>query len=188
MEIDILKSLIFYGFAGVILLFAVLSIFANRILYSLLSAICVFFTVAGVYFLLGADYNAVIQIAIYGIAIPILFVFAIMFTSEKLDKKTYLTLKPRFYFSFLALGALFLSLIYLIATSLSLSSNAAWIMVKQTIFINKYQMFSAISDGFFVNYVWAFELFSVLLLIVVVGISTLNLVKDNDLSKEKTDD
>ncbi|MFA7658198.1 MAG: NADH-quinone oxidoreductase subunit J [Candidatus Gastranaerophilaceae bacterium] len=181
-EIDILKTLIFYGFGGAIILFALLSIFSLRILYSLLCAVCVFFSAAGIYFMLGADYNAVIQIAIYGIAIPILFVLAIMFTSDKLDKKTYLTLQPRIFFSFFSLGVLFLSLIYLIATSLSLNSNSAWIMQKQTMFINKYQMFNALSEGFFVNYVFAFELFSILLLIVVVGISTLNLIK------EKTDE
>lgn len=182
MEIDILKSLIFYGFSGAIILFALLSIFSLRILYSLICAVCVFFAAAGIYFILGADYNAVIQIAIYGVAIPILFILAIMFTSDKLDKKTYITFQPRFFFSFLGLGALFLSLIYLIATSLSLNSNSAWILQKQTMFINKYQMFNALSDGFFTNYALAFELFSVLLLIVIVGISTLNLVK------EKTDE
>lgn len=178
MEIDILKSLIFYGFAGTIIIFALLSIFSMRILYSLLSAICVFFTTAGIYFLLGADYNAVIQIAIYGIAIPILFVLAIMFTSDKLDKKTYLTLQPRIFFTFFSLGILFLSLIYLLIASLRLDSNSVWIMQKQTMLINKYQMFKAISDGFFINYVYAFELFSVLLLVVVVGVSTLNLIKE----------
>lgn len=182
MEIDILKSLIFFGFAGAIILFALLSIFSIRILYSLICAVCVFFATAGVYFLLGADYNAVIQIAVYGIAVPILFVLAIMFTSDKLDKQTYLTVKPRFFLSFFSLGALFLCLIYLIATSLSLSSNSDWIMQKQTMFINKYQMFSALSTGIFVNYALAFELFSVLLLIVIIGISTLNL------SKEKIDE
>lgn len=182
MEIDILKALIFYGFAGGSLLCAFLSIFSPRILYSLLFAVCVFFAAAGIYFLLGAEYNAVMQIAIYGIAVPILFVLAIMFTSDKLDKKLYITFKPRFFFSFFGFGALFLSLIYLIAISLSLNSNSAWILQKQTMFINKYQMFLAISEGFFVNYAVAFELFSLLLLIVVVGVSTLNLIK------EKTDD
>jgi len=181
-ETDILKSLIFYGFAGAIIIFALVSVFAKRVLYALISAVCVFFATAGIYFILGADYNAVVQIAVYGIAIPILFVLAIMFTSDKMDKKTYITFKPRFMLSFLGIGALFLSLIYLIATSLSLSSNSAWIAQKQTMLLNKYQMFSAISNGFFVNYVWAFELFSILLLIVVVGISTLNLIK------EKTDE
>lgn len=178
MEIDILKALIFYGFGGAIILFALLSIFSFRILYSLLFAVCVFFATAGIYFLLGADYNAVIQIAVYGIAIPILFVLAIMFTAEKLDKKIYLTIKPRFFFSFLSIGILFLSLFYLLVTSLNLNSNSAWLMLKQTMFINKYQMFNALSEGFFVNYVFAFELFSILLLVVVVGISTLNLIKE----------
>lgn len=178
MEIDILKSLTFYGFAGAIILFALLSVFSFRILYSLLSAVCLFFLTAGIYFLLGADYNAVVQIAVYGIAVPILFILAIMFTADKEDKKTYITFKPRFFFSFLGLGVLFLSLFYLILISLGLSSNSAWIMQKQTMSINKYQMFNAIANGFFVNYALAFELFSILLLLVVVGISTLNLIKE----------
>lgn len=182
MEIDVLKSLIFYGFAGVTILFALLSVFAFRILYSLLAAVCVFFAVAGVYFLLGAEYNAVVQIAIYGLAIPILLAFAIMFTADNSDKINSISFKPRFFFGFLAIGVLFLSLVYLIATSLSLNSNVAWVLARQTMFINKYQMFSAISQGFFVNYAYAFELFSVLLLVVIVGLSTLNLIK------EKTDD
>ncbi len=177
MEINILKTLIFYGFAGLIILFALLSVFAGRILYALLAAVCVFFATAGIYFILGADYNAVIQIAIYGVAIPILFVMAIMFTSYKLDKKIYITFKPRFFFSFLGLGVLFSSLIYLIIISLGLNSNSLWILQKQTMFINKYQMFNALSEGFFVNYVVAFELFSILLLMVVIGLSTLNLIK-----------
>lgn len=160
------------------ILCALLSLFSIRILYSLLSAVCVFFAAAGIYFVLGAEYNAVIQIALYGIAIPILFVLAIMFTAEKQDKKVYLTIQPRLFFSFLGLGVLFLSLIYLIATSLSLNSNSAWILQKQTMSINKYQMFKSLSDLFFSNYVVAFELFSVLLLVVVVGISTLNLIKE----------
>lgn len=178
-KIEILKTLIFYGFAGLILLFSVLSIFANKILYSLIFAVCVFFSVAGVFFLLGADYNAVIQISVYGITIPILFVLAIMFTSDKEDKRIYLSFSPRFYLAFLSLGVLFSSLMYLIVTSLSLSANSDWILEKQTMFLNKYQMFKSISDGFFTNYVFAFELFSILLLMLVVGISTFNLIKED---------
>ena len=178
MEIDILKTLIFYGFSGAIIAFALLSVFSFRILYALLCAVCVFFAAAGIHFILGADYNAVIQIMIYGVAIPILFVLAIMFTAEKVDKKIYLAFSSRFFFTFLSLGILFLSLVYLIATALSLNSNSAWIMQKQTMLINKYQMFKALSVGFFSNYIFAFELFAILLLIVVVGISTFNMIKE----------
>lgn len=178
MEIDVLKSLIFYGFSGALIVFALFSLFSNRILYSLLSAICVFLTAAGLFYLLGAEYNAVIQIALYGVAIPILFVLAIMFTADSQDKKIYLTVQPRLFFSFLGLGVLFLSLVYLMATALSLNSSSAWIMQKQTMSINKYQMFSSLSNLLFGDYVVAFELFSILLLVVVVGISTLNLIKE----------
>lgn len=179
-DIEILKSLIFYTFAGIIVFSSILSIFAKRIVYSLIFAICVFFTVAGIFFILGADYNAVIQISIYGIAIPILFVLAIMFTSDKLDKKIYITHKPRLFFTFISLGVLFLSLIYLIATSLSLDTNAAWVFTKQSMTINKYQMFNSIAEGFFSNFVYGFELISVLLLIVIVGFSTLNFIKEKN--------
>lgn len=178
-EIDIIKSLIFYGFSAGILIFALASLFANRIIYSLISAIGVFFAAAGIYFLLGAEYNAVVQIAIYGVAVPILFVFAIMFTSDKIDKGAYLSFGLRFYISFLSIGVLFLALIYLLATSFSLSSHSEWIFQKQTMFINKYQMFKALTDGFFSNYVFAFEVLSILLLVIVVGLSTFNLSKEN---------
>ncbi|HPT42023.1 MAG TPA: hypothetical protein PLG15_06535, partial [Candidatus Gastranaerophilaceae bacterium] len=86
----------------------------------------------------------------------------------------------RFYFAFMSAGVLFLALIYLLATSLGLSSHSNWILQKQTMFINKFQMFKAIADGFFTNYVVAFELFSILLLILVVGFSTFNILKEKN--------
>lgn len=180
-QIDVLKSLIFYGFAFLILGFAFISIFSMRIIYSLIASVIVFFASAGIYFLLGADYNAAIQILIYGIAIPIVFALAIMFTADKLDKKTFLTLSPRLYLSFLACGILFLALIYLLIISLSLDSNSQWILAKQTMSVNKYQMFAALTEGIYKKYVYAFELFSLLLVICVVGFSTF------EISKEKTD-
>lgn len=177
-ELEFINSLIFYGFAALILLFAFLSIFATRIMYSLLAAIVVFFAVAGAFFLLGAQYNAVIQIAVYGIAVPILFIFAIMFTADALDKQIYITLKPRFFFAFIAAGLLFLAFVYLVATAILLSPVSEWILTKQILAFNQYQMFNALSNGIFINYVLAFELISLLLLIVIVGISTLNIIKE----------
>ena len=99
-EIDIINSIIFYGFAGLIMLFTLLSIFANRILYSLLFAVIAFFCTAGIFFSLGADYNAVVQIALYGIAVPVLFLFAVMFTSRKEDRTVHFSFSPKFPFSF----------------------------------------------------------------------------------------
>ncbi len=178
----ILKSLIFYVFAILIVMFAVYSLFANKIVYAVISAISLFITTSGIFFLLGADYNAVIQILIYGIAIPIIFVLSIMFTADKLDKKINITFSPRFFIAIGSIFILFSTLIYLIATSLSLDSNASWLFTKQTMSINKYQMFNSIASGLFTDYAFAFAIFSILLVVIIVGFSTLNLLK------EKSDD
>lgn len=177
LENEVMQSLIFYGFAGVILAFAFLTIFANKIMYALISAVVVFFAVAGIFFLLGAQYNGVIQVAIYGIAIPILFVFAIMFTADYIDKQTYLAVSPRSFIAFISVGLLFLSFVYLAATSIILTTASKWVLTKELININQHQMFSALANGIFIDYVLAFEFLSILLLIVVVGLSTLNITK-----------
>ncbi len=177
-DIEILKSIVFYGFSLVIIVFAFLTIFTKNIIYSLLFSIVTFFTTAGIFFILGADFNAVIQISIYGIAIPILFAFAIMFTSNKENKNINLTLQPRFFITIASVSFLMLVLIYSILIALSLSANSSWVLTKQTMFINKFQMFAAISKGIYNNYLLGFELLAVFLLMAVVGLSTLYVIKE----------
>ena len=55
----------------------------NNIFYSLLSAIIVFFIAGMFFYVLGSEYNAVIQIAIYGVAVPVIHGLAIMFTEKE---------------------------------------------------------------------------------------------------------
>src|SRR5574344_901634 len=114
-EIEIIRSLIFWGCASLIIIFAKLTILSNKISYALVASILAFFAVGGIYFLLSAEYNAVVQIALYCVAIPILFAFAIMFTNSKTDKSTFLTTKPRLYFTIFSSFILFLSVIYISA-------------------------------------------------------------------------
>lgn len=175
-ENNILLCIIFYSCAVLIVFSAFLSIFTNRIIYSLLFAVIVFFTASGLFFLLGAEYNAVIQIAIYGIAVPILFIFAIMFTSDKLDKQIYLSFSPRFSLTMISASLFVLTIFNILIVS---SSVMSWIFTPQSdIQTNKYVMFDAISSGLYINYVLAFEFVSLLLLLVIVGISSLNLFKE----------
>ena len=175
-EANILSSIIFYSCAILIIVSAFLSIFVNRIIYSLFLAVIVFITASGIFFLLGAEYNAVIQIAIYGIAVPILFIFAIMFTADKLDEKTYLSFSPRFSLTMISAALFVLTIFNILVVS---SSVMGWIFTPQSdIQFNKYQMFDAISSGLYINYVFAFEFVSLLLLMAIVGISSLNLFKE----------
>ena len=63
-----------------------MSIKFKKIFYSLLCAITVFFLAGFFFYVLGSEYNAVIQIAIYGIAIPVILGLAVMFTNLKKDE------------------------------------------------------------------------------------------------------
>ena len=83
----ITNPIVFYPAAVVMILFALLSIKFNNIFYSLLSAIIVFFIAGMFFYILGSEYNAVIQIAIYGVAGPVILGLAIMFTEKENRKK-----------------------------------------------------------------------------------------------------
>lgn len=168
------NPIVFYPCAIIMIIFAVMSIKFKNIFYSLLSAIAVFFLAGIFFYLLGSEYNAVIQIAIYGVAVPIILGVAIMFTNLRQQKKEEEKSKD-IVLKFLILmfsGIFILASIYLILTSyviMPIGFNVAEQLGGTPIGI-----ISAISSGLFVRYVWAFELVSVILTIIVVGLVCVN--------------
>ncbi|MBQ3310846.1 NADH-quinone oxidoreductase subunit J [bacterium] len=179
-ETEIIKSITFYGFAIFSLLFAILSIISNNVVYSLLYALIVFFSAGGIFFSVGADYNAVVQIAIYGTAIPILFLFAIMFTSFKENKTVNLALSPRFFIAFFSSAFLFMVLWYSAKFAININENISKFFIPKLSQINSFELFSAISKGIYVNYQLAFILFAFMIFVVAVGISVLNIAKEKN--------
>ena len=162
------NPLIFYPIAVLMVIFALLTISLKNIFRSLLSAIVVFFSAGILFYVLGSEYNAVIQIAIYGIAVPVVLGLAIMFTNTKKieldDSKENIK-----YVLFLGAGIFILALVYLTLTSLAIVPYGFNIVDK--IGNNALQTISAFGSGIFVRYVWAFELVSLILTIIVVGLT-----------------
>ena len=162
------NPIIFYSAVFLMLLFAILTLSFRNIFYSLISAIVVFFFAGVFFYLLGSEYNAVIQIAIYGVAVPVILGVAVMFTNlrngvtEEKSKKSNLK-----YLLFLTCGLFVLSLIYLMMTSFMVVPNGFNIL-EQSGSVNLNSI-TAFGNGIFVNYVWAFELLSLILTIIVVG-------------------
>ena len=177
-ELEIIKSISFYGFALAIVVFALLTLFARRILYSLLFAVILFFCTGGIFFSLGADYNAVVQIIIYGVAIPVLLLFEIMFTSAYESRKVNLSYSPRFFVGFLSASLLFMMLWYAVQFALGLSDKLGWFFNSDMPKTNSVEMFMAMSNGIYTNYSLPFILIGLLVLFVVVGISTLSVIKE----------
>ena len=161
-------ALIFYPTALIIIIFSVLTIFSKKIVYSLISAIVVFMAAGLIFYLLGAEYNAVIQLTIYGLAVPILLAMAIMFTDVRNEKNTILTGARKFVI-ITAVLLIAMSVVYL--TAIAINLTAIPIFSDANTNLNSFRIFDAITDGFFTSYLIAFELFSILLLAVVAGVS-----------------
>ena len=70
--------LLFFVFAAIAILGAVLLILAREPIHSALSLIVVMVSLAALYLLLGAEFIAAVQIIVYAGAVMVLFVFVIM--------------------------------------------------------------------------------------------------------------
>lgn len=170
------NPVVFYLTTVVMILFAILAIKFKNIFYSLLSAIVVFFLAGVVFYLLGSEYNAVIQIAIYGVAVPVILGLAIMFTNlKKDDSKSEKNTSNLKYVILLTSGIFILALIYLIMISLVFNPNG--FNISEEINLNYIQVMRAFSHGIFVKYVWAFELVSLILTMIVAGLTLFNTKK-----------
>ena len=106
-----LTACIFYPTAIALIVFAFLSVFLDKIVHSLLASMVVFFLVGLVFYLLGAEYNAVIQLAIYGLAVPILLAISLMFTNTRVEKIS-VTSGGRKYLIYFGAILLFLAVIF----------------------------------------------------------------------------
>ena len=83
------NPVVFYISSTLIILFALISLFCKDVIRALLAAIVVFFCGAIIFYALGSEYNAIIQAAIYGLAVPVIIGVSIMFTKpEKSSAKS----------------------------------------------------------------------------------------------------
>ncbi|MHC4924199.1 MAG: NADH-quinone oxidoreductase subunit J family protein [Planctomycetota bacterium] len=75
-------ALLFYGMAGLIILSAAYAVVAKKIDHSAFSLMACFTGVAAIYALLGSDFVAVTQIVVYVGGIMILIVFGVLLTDR----------------------------------------------------------------------------------------------------------
>ena len=163
--------IIFYSLSVLIFIFAGLAIIFKNIFYSLLSAMSTFMLVGILFYILGSEYNAIVQVAVYGLAVPVILGIAIMFTDTNKEHKSEISGKLKA-LMFLVCGLFILSMIYLIKTSLIFNSQG--FNITEEILPNSLEIIQAFSRGIFIKYVWAFELVSVILTMVIIGLIVIN--------------
>jgi len=160
------NPVVFYIASFLIIFFALLSMFMKNVIYSLLAAIMVFFSASIFFYILGSEYNAIIQAAIYGLAVPVIIGISIMFTTGKYDQKKESVLPI---VTVIASALFIMAFVYVIMISLAMLPDSFHLM--DIIQFNSYDVLSEFARGIFIDYVWAFELLSLLLTIVIAGFS-----------------
>ena len=114
-----MEYILFYVLAAVSIAASVMVVAMRRAVYSALSLIVCFGAIAGLFFQLGAQFIAAIQIIVYAGAIMVLFLFVIMlldpeseiFPPNRLKKISILALPLAALFAFLLLRAFPVSLV-----------------------------------------------------------------------------
>ncbi len=78
MNAELIPAVLFYLFAGVLVLSAMMVVASRNPVHSVLFLILAFFNAAGLFLLLGAEFAAFILVIVYVGAVAVLFLFVVM--------------------------------------------------------------------------------------------------------------
>jgi NADH:ubiquinone oxidoreductase subunit 6 (subunit J) len=159
MDPNILTQIVFYGFAAMTVLSAVVVVFSRNLIHSAFALLFTFFGVAALYVLLGADFLAAAQMVIYVGGILVLLIFGVMLTHKLYD----MSLKSETYQFWPGLAlvtVVFLTLVGVMLRTTWHGQGAAGPMNPTT---------AGIGELFMKEYILPFELASIFLLIALIG-------------------
>jgi NADH-quinone oxidoreductase subunit J len=149
---------IFYILAAIIIGSAVMVVSVKNIFHSALFLVLCFFSVAGIYVLLSAEFLAAVQVLIYVGAITVLMIFAIMLTARLYSAKIKQS-NEQVIPGLIIVGALLASTIFTL-------SRTAWKLSSQ---VPETQSTVSIGNLLLTTYVLPFEVVSVVLLTALIG-------------------
>ncbi|MCE2930137.1 MAG: NADH-quinone oxidoreductase subunit J [Vampirovibrionales bacterium] len=159
------ESTLFWIFATVAIGAALGVVLAPSVLYSALSLIVVFFSIAAFFLLNNADFLATAQVLVYGVGLTIVMLFGIMFTGDT-PLKTRAGKLGRLLIASISSVALF-ALIFTSVLGFNIKqfpASAQWIRE-----LHEQGSTLAIGQLLFSKYVLPFEVASILLLGAMIG-------------------
>lgn len=152
--------LIFFVLAALAVLGALSLIFQRHPIHSALSLIVVMVALAGLYLQMGAEFVAAVQIIVYGGAIMVLFVFVIMLLNAGVEERTDMSKLAGT--AGIPLGV---ALLGFLAAAIARSHEGAQTGVQTGAIAST----KDISTMLFREFVYPFELTSVLILVAILG-------------------
>lgn len=155
-------KLIFFYFAGVIILSAVLMITRRNPIHSVMFMLLLFFHIAGVFVILNAEFLAAVQLIVYAGAILILYLFVVMLLNIEREKQA--SRGHRFWPWMTAFGLLIAAEIVLLVSRGNFPAEAG-----KTMQVAGGQGVGALGELLYQKYLIPFEIASVILLVGLVG-------------------
>jgi len=155
-----MSQLLFYALSALTIISALIVVFTKSPMYSVLSLIVCFFTIAGHYIILNAQFLAITHVIVYAGAIMVLFLFVVMLLNLNAETEPHKSPKLKFA-AVVSAGMLFLTLIAALKTSM----------------LGEYEPPPASLNGLvqhvgqrlFTDYLLPFEISSILFLSAMVG-------------------
>jgi NADH-quinone oxidoreductase subunit J len=158
-----LLFILFFVFATVAVIGAILLILAREPIHSALSLILVMVALAALYLLLGAPFIAAVQIIVYAGAIMVLFVFVIMLLNAGVEERTNRSQLAKY--AGLPLGVF---LLFELAHGLARTAIGTRI-ANGSEAMNVAASTRALSEMLLRKYLFPFEATSILILIAILG-------------------
>jgi NADH-quinone oxidoreductase subunit J len=157
---------LFFILAAIMIISAFGVIFNRNVVHSALALLVNFGTLAVFYFMLNAQFLAVVQILVYAGAIVVLFLFVVMLLGAELGEvvPSWLTLRNGF---LIALGLVLLTVIGT-AVFENLIQGAQGDFTPEA--VAEFGQVQLIGSVLFTDYVLAFQLVGVLLSVGIIGI------------------
>ncbi len=166
------KSLVFYVFSTILLLASLRVITARNPVHSALSLVLAFFTAAGIWLLLEAEFLAITMVLVYIGAVMVLFLFVVMMLDINLIELR------RGFWSYLPAGLLVAGLMVLEMVMVLGGANLG--LSEPAPLPADYSNTKAVGRLLYTAYVYPFELAAVLLLVAMVAAIALTHRKRND--------
>ncbi len=168
-----IETVVFYVFAAILLLSALRVITARNPVHAALALVLAFFTAAGIWLLLRAEFLAITLVLVYVGAVMVLFLFVVMMLDVNLER-----LREGFWknlpMAVVVGGIMALEMVAMLATRHFGASTSTRIVPAG------YSNTRELGRVLYTQYVYAFEIAAVILLVAIIAAIALTLRRRKD--------
>lgn len=166
----LVPQLVFYIFASILVMSALRVVTARNPVHSVLFLILSFFTSAGLFVLLGAEFIAMLLVIVYVGAVAVLFLFVVMMLNIRFSgmQKQFVRYVP---IGLLIAGIMLAELIFVVMHT---TAEKHIFALAESPIVSDMHNTESLGMILYTNYAYAFEMAGLILLVAMVGAITLS--------------